>query len=75
MHDVAGHSFGELFQQLAAPPLHAVALALYRAEGTRGAPEPYVYTSPRADTVLHKGDRVFVIGGAAKLSKRMAAAV
>ena len=57
-----GHSFGEMFQHLAAPPLRCVAFALLRARGTRSAPEPYVYTGPRADTVLHRGDRVFVLG-------------
>lgn len=57
-----GHSFGELFQHLASPPLRCVAFALLRARGTRNAPEPYVYTGPRADTVLHAGDRVFVLG-------------
>jgi hypothetical protein len=56
-----GHSFGELFQQLIAPPLCTIAFGLYRGQGTRGAPEPYVYTGPRADTVLHDGDRVFVL--------------
>ncbi|CAM9108420.1 unnamed protein product [Discosporangium mesarthrocarpum] len=56
------HSFGELFQHLASPPMCAVAFALRRAAGTRGAQEPYVYTGPRADTVLHRGDRVFVLG-------------
>ncbi|CAM9984334.1 unnamed protein product, partial [Ectocarpus sp. 8 AP-2014] len=35
---------------------------LLRARGTRNAPEPYVYTGPRADTVLHPGDRVFILG-------------
>ncbi|CAM9798334.1 unnamed protein product [Ectocarpus sp. 12 AP-2014] len=57
-----GHSFGEMFQHLAAPPLRCVAFALLRARGTRNAPEPYVYTGPRADTVLHPGDRVFILG-------------
>lgn len=61
------HSFGELFQHLAAPPLRCVAFALRRARGTRNAPEPYVYTGPRADTVLHAGDRVFVLGCAPEL--------
>eukprot|EP00752_Nemacystus_decipiens_P013364 g11833.t1 len=57
-----GHSFGEIFQHLAAPPLRCVAFALLRARGTRNAPEPYVYTGPRADTVLHPGDKVFILG-------------
>ncbi|CAM9579746.1 unnamed protein product [Scytosiphon promiscuus] len=57
-----GHSFGEMFQHLAAPPLRCVAFALLRARGTRNAPESYVYTGPRADTVLHPGDKVFVLG-------------
>ncbi|CAM9885936.1 unnamed protein product, partial [Hapterophycus canaliculatus] len=35
---------------------------LLRARGTRNAPESYVYTGPRADTVLHPGDKVFVLG-------------
>ncbi|CAM9134576.1 unnamed protein product [Chrysoparadoxa australica] len=59
---LVGHSFGELFQQLVAPPLTCIAFGLYRAKGTRSAPEPYVYTGPRADTVLHAGDKVFVVG-------------
>lgn len=62
-----GHSFGELFQHLAAPPLCCVAFALLRARGTRKAPEPYVYTGPRADTVLHEGDRIFVLGSPPEL--------
>ncbi|CAM9416972.1 unnamed protein product [Chrysoparadoxa australica] len=57
-----GHSYGELFQHLVAPPLHCIAFGLYRARGTRNAPEAYVYTGPRADTVLHRGDKVFVVG-------------
>jgi len=56
------HSYGELYQELVAPPLNLVALGLYRTAGTKNSVEPYVYTAPRADTVLHEGDRVFVLG-------------
>jgi len=55
------HSFGELFQELICPPLNIVAIGLYRARGTKEATEPYVYTAPRADTVLLENDKVFVL--------------
>ncbi|CAM9252440.1 unnamed protein product, partial [Phaeothamnion confervicola] len=60
--ELVRYSFGELFQQLAAPPFRAIALGLYRPRGTRQSPEPYVYTGCRADTVLREGDRVYVLG-------------
>ena len=60
--DMRQHSYGELFQELIAPPLSLVALGLYRHAGTKHSVEPYVYTAPRADTVLHEGDRIYVLG-------------
>jgi len=55
------HSFGELFQELIAPPLNIIAVGLYRSKGTKEASEPYVYTAPQADTILLKTDKVFIL--------------
>ena len=41
-----------------------IAIALYRPTGTLGAPAPYVYTVPLADTVLVQDDLLYFIMGA-----------
>ncbi|MCO5581099.1 hypothetical protein L7F22_034975 [Adiantum nelumboides] len=38
-----------------------LALGLYRASGTLGAPTPYVYTNPQKDAIVNAVDLVFVL--------------
>ena len=38
-----------------------VALGLYRPAGTLGAQVPYVYTVPRTETIVVRGDRVYLL--------------
>ena len=38
-----------------------LALGLYRAPGTLGAPSAYVFTNPLKETIVHEGDLVYVI--------------
>ena len=37
-------------------------MALYRMKGTKGNEYPYVYTNPKADTVITHRDKAFVLG-------------
>ena len=38
-----------------------LALGLYRARGTLGAPTPYVFTNPMKETIVCEDDLVYVI--------------
>ncbi|KAG0559141.1 hypothetical protein KC19_10G082400 [Ceratodon purpureus] len=53
-------SYGDLFVGLLRDK-GVLALGLYRAQGTLGAPTAYVFTNPMKDTIVHDADLVYVI--------------
>ena len=55
-----GKTFEFLFNKLLDKKL--VTMALYRLKGTKGNEYPYVYTNPKANTIISHRDRAFVLG-------------
>lgn len=58
--ELAGATYGTLFASFIRDRLW-LPLGLYRASGTLGSPNAYVYTNPSPDTVLHQTDAVYII--------------
>ena len=72
-YDGAGRTFGDLFRELLAGS-GLVALGLFRSKEVFAGCEPecispFVFTCPRADTVVDGRDSVFVLGTGAMIAK------
>ncbi|EGC39966.1 hypothetical protein DICPUDRAFT_74464 [Dictyostelium purpureum] len=54
-----GHLYSELFETLIHKNI--LPLGLYRCKEITGAPNPYVFTCPPSDTILHENDLVYIL--------------